>query len=105
MNYKNVNSAEFEAGMNAENSVILDVRTPGEWYEGVIPGALLINVMDPGFADQVNELDRSKAYYVYCRSGNRSGMVAGFMAQRGFGELYNLADGIMSWTGEVVQPA
>ncbi|MCE2497177.1 MAG: rhodanese-like domain-containing protein [Flavobacteriales bacterium] len=105
MNYRNIDSAAFEAGMNSEGAVIIDVRTPGEWYEGVIPGALLIKVMDPSFADRVNEMDREKSYYVYCRSGNRSGMVASFMAQRGFTQVYNLQDGIMSWTGPIGQPA
>ncbi len=105
MSYVNINPAEFEAGMKNENSVILDVRTPGEWNEGIIPGSLLINVMEPDFANRIDDLDRSKAYYIYCRSGNRSGMVAGFMSQKGFSELFNLADGIMSWTGEIAEPA
>lgn len=105
MNYVNIDSAAFEAGMNSDNAVIIDVRTPGEWYEGVIPGAELINVMDPTFADRVNDMDRDKEYYVYCRSGNRSGMVASFMAQRGFTKVYNLQSGIMSWTGQLAQPA
>lgn len=105
MNYKNIDEKAFEAGMSQENAIVIDVRTPGEWYEGVIPGAELINVMDPSFADRINDMDREKSYYVYCRSGNRSGMVASFMAQRGFKEVHNLQNGIMSWSGSMAQPA
>ncbi|HCQ29697.1 MAG TPA: rhodanese-like domain-containing protein, partial [Flavobacteriales bacterium] len=41
------------------------------------------------------------SYYVYCRSGGRSASACGAMASIGFPKLYNLAGGIMSWSGEV----
>lgn len=103
MSFQNVGQEEFRVGMEREGAVVLDVRTPGEWHEGVIPGAELINVMDPTFADRIDALDRTKPYYVYCRSGNRSGMVSSFMMQRGFTEVFNLSDGLISWDGALVQ--
>ncbi len=105
MSFQNVNKEEFKNGMEREGAVVLDVRTPGEWHEGVIPGAELVNVMDPSFADRIDALDRAKSYYVYCRSGNRSGMVSSFMTQRGFNEVYNLSDGLISWDGQLVEYA
>ena len=103
MSFQNVGQEEFRVGMEREGAVVLDVRTPGEWHEGVIPGAELINVMDPTFADRIDALDRTKPYYVYCRSGNRSGMVSSFMMQRGFTEVFNRSDGLISWDGALVQ--
>lgn len=104
--YKNIDSRTFENGIkNNPNAVVLDVRTPGEFFSGIIPGAINIDLMSGGFAEQIKALDPNKAYYIYCRSGNRSGMVAGAMSQWGFGEVYNLADGIIGWNGEIIQPA
>lgn len=100
--YKNISPEEFEKGIqNDPNAVILDVRTDAEYADEHIPGSIQINIMGPDFPQRIAELDKSKAYYVYCRSGNRSGSACGFMASQGFGELYNLGTGIMGWKGEV----
>jgi rhodanese-related sulfurtransferase len=102
--FENLTSPEFrERIQNDENAVIIDVRTPEEWAEGVIPGALLINLMSPDFMEKINELDKSKTYYVYCRSGGRSSSACGAMAQSGY-TCVNLLGGMMAWDGEVVEP-
>lgn len=89
---------------NDENAVVLDVRTADECSEGIIPGAINIDIFKgQGFIYQVDELDKSKNYYVYCRSGNRSGQACNIMNQMGFVNAYNLAGGIMAWQGPVVQ--
>lgn len=101
--YENIASDEFqEKSVNDPNGIVLDVRTQQEVDAGYIPGAIVIDIMGPDFAEKVNELDKSKNYYVYCRSGNRSGQACGYMEGNGFdGELYNLSVGMMGWTGEV----
>ena len=48
-----------------------------------------------------NELDQSKPLVVICRSGNRSMMIARFLEQNGFGELYNLNGGMTAWSREI----
>ena len=54
-------------------AVLLDVRTLEEVEQGIIPNAKHIDIyLGQGFIDQVQELDKSKNYYVYCRSGVRS---------------------------------
>jgi rhodanese-related sulfurtransferase len=53
--------------------------------------------MDPSFPGKIAELDKTKSYYIYCRSGNRSGQVCNYMSGLGFGNLYNLQGGIMAW--------
>ena len=85
------------------NAVILDVRTEDEFSEGIIPGAINIDIYKgQGFIYAIEELDKSKNYYVYCRSGGRSGQACSIMSQLGFENTYNLLGGIMNWEGEVV---
>ncbi len=85
------------------NAVILDVRAEDEFSEGIIPGAINIDIYKgQGFIYAIEELDKSKNYYVYCRSGGRSGQACSIMSQLGFENTYNLLGGIMNWEGEVV---
>ena len=87
------------------NAVILDVRTEGECNEGIIPQAINIDIhKGQGFVYQIDELDKSKNYYVYCRSGARSEQACYLMNQMGFENTFNLLGGIMQWQGEVVSP-
>ena len=88
---------------NDENAIVLDVRTEDECNEGMIPGAINIDIYKgQGFIYLIEELDKSKNYYVYCRSGGRSGQACSIMNQLGFERTYNLLGGMMEWNGEVV---
>ncbi len=69
---------------------VIDVRTPAEHAEGALEGATLIDVQSPDFRDRVDELDRDASYFLYCRSGNRSGQAAQVMADMGFTDLTNI---------------
>lgn len=74
----------------ADYSMIIDVRTPEEWDAGHIDGAVRIGIADADFATQLEELDKSADYYIYCRSGNRAGQAIDYMKSVGFsGELIN----------------
>jgi len=85
------------------NAVILDVRTEDEFNEGIIPGAINLDIYKgQGFIYALEELDKSKNYYVYCRSGGRSGQACSIMNQLGYENAYNLLGGIMNWEGEVI---
>lgn len=92
-----------EAFRNSENAVILDVRTAEEFANGYIKDAILIDVQDPqNFTEKVSELDKTKDYYVYCRSGKRSLLACQVMQSMGFSNLTNLEGGILSWDEEVI---
>ena len=94
--------AQYEADTNA---VILDVRTEDEWNDGFIPNAIHIDIYKgQGFIYAVEELDKSKNYYVYCKAGGRSQQACDIMKQLGFEHTYNLVGGIMQWTGKVELP-
>ena len=85
-----------------DNAVVLDVRTPEEVAQGIIPNAIAIDIYKgQGFIYEVEELDKSKNYYVYCKAGGRSAQACSVMNQLGFKNTYNLIGGFSEWTGEV----
>ena len=85
-----------------DNAFILDVRTADEVEEGSIPNATNIDIyLGQEFLDQVEKLDKTKNFYVYCRSGNRSGQACALMNNLGIENAYNLEGGFMNWEGEV----
>ncbi len=86
-----------------KNAVIIDVRTEDEFGEGAIPKAINIDIYKgQGFIYKLDELDKSKNYYVYCKSGGRSSQACKIMNQLGFENAFNLLGGIMQWNGDVV---
>ncbi len=97
--FENLSPAEFDAAMKASSkAVILDVRTPAEFAEGHIPGAINADIMSPNFPHRVTALDKSKQYFVVCRSGARSSRACSYLAQQGFEASVNLNGGMMSWS-------
>ena len=77
--------------------VLLDVRTPKEFEEERIEGAVLIDFQAGDFRERVAALDREKTYLVYCRTGNRTIGALKVMREQGFRDLHHLADGIRKW--------
>src|SRR5690606_37163466 len=87
------------------NALVLDVRTLEEVQGGIIQNAIHIDFYQGhGFIEKMQDLDKSKNYYVYCRSGNRSGQACNIMSQMGFENAFNLIGGMLEWEGDVVQP-
>jgi rhodanese-related sulfurtransferase len=80
-----------------ENFVLLDIRTPGEFADERIAGAVLIDYYAPTFREELSKLDRSKTYFVYCRTGNRSGKAMALFEELGFRKVVHLARGITEW--------
>jgi len=88
-----------------ENSVILDVRTEDEYNNGIISNAINIDInKGQNFIQELEKLDKTKNYYVYCRSGIRSAKACEIMNQLGFENAYNLMGGIIEWNGDVIIP-
>jgi rhodanese-related sulfurtransferase len=95
----------WEKAQADSNAVILDVRTEDEWNRGIIPGAINIDIYKgQGFIYAVEELDKSKNYYVYCAAGARSAQACNIMNQLEIANTFNLAGGISQWDGPVVAP-
>lgn len=89
---------------NDDNAVIIDVRTDIELEEGYIPGAIQMNIQNTAvFYEEAKKLDPTKNYYVYCRSGGRSGQACVLFNSLGIKNAYNLMGGMLEWKGEITQ--
>ncbi len=80
-----------------KNWVVLDVRTPNEFNEGHIKGAININIYDQNAPGRIDKLNRNAKYIVYCRTHNRSGIAVEHMMQSGFKTIYQMMDGFPGW--------
>jgi len=89
--------AAFKAKMSEPNTIVLDVRTPAEIAAGKIPGAFDLDVQNPEFKNEVNRLDKSKMYLVYCKKGGRSSRACSILEEAGFEKIYNLEGGYDRW--------
>lgn len=79
---------------------ILDIRTPGEFQAGHLAKSILIDFYSQTFADQLNRLDKTKSYLVYCRTGNRSTKSLELFKKLKFQKVYHMASGISAWKSE-----
>lgn len=69
-------------------ATVIDVRTPAEYAEGHLDGAVNIDVQDQAlFEAALTDLDPDAAYVVYCRSGNRSAAATAQMVAAGFSDV------------------
>lgn len=85
---------------NNSDAVIVDVRTEEEVNEGSIPYSIHLDIhKGQEFIDELKKLDTNKSYFVYCRSGARSGQACSIMNQLGFENAYNLMGGFSNWNG------
>ncbi len=91
-----------EALAKDPKAFLLDVRTPAEYEDTHIPNATLIDIYrSQEFIEELEKLDKTRHYYVYCRSGKRSGQACKLMNQLGIENAFNLEGGILEWEGEV----
>lgn len=78
--------------------VMIDVRTPEEIAGGKIASeALEIDYYSDDFQANLDQLDKTRKYLVYCRSGRRSGLTMEIMENLGFSEAYDLNGGILEF--------
>lgn len=87
---------------NNADIVILDVRTFEEYKGGSIKEAVNVPYDETSFTSKLNDLDKSKTYLVYCRSGVRSQKAAEVMKANGFNYLYQLEAGYNAWPHKAV---
>lgn len=86
-----VNISEFKKMLKEDPGIIIDVRTKKEYDEGHLKKTdLLYDYREIDFEDNIDQLEKDKTYYLYCRSGNRSGKAARMMRKKGFENVYNI---------------
>jgi len=102
---KDISAQEWRSLLATDrNAVIIDVRTDEEVSEGIIPGAKQIDIQNPPqFMLEIQQLDKSKNYYVYCKAGGRSAQACMVMNASGITNTYNLQGGFSEWDGDVEQ--
>ena len=84
---------------NDDAPLILDVRTPAEFAEGHLPGA--INIPYDELASRLDELgpERNAEVIVYCRSGRRAGLAESVLVETGFSNVRDLTGHWLGWPG------
>ena len=70
-----------------DGAVIIDVRTPEEYAEGHLEGAINVNLQSGSFEQEIAEQTLDGTYIVYCRTGNRSAQAVAIMTELGFGDV------------------
>ena len=89
---------EFKSKLSSTpDAVLIDVRKPEEVEEGIIEGAVSIDYTDSSFSEKIAELDKLKPYFIYCKSGKRSGDAAAEMKKVGFENIIVLKGGYKDW--------
>ncbi len=88
----------FEQTLNqTPNAQLVDVRTPEEFKQEHIPNAIMIDIKAETFEQLIQNLDRDRPVFVYCRSGKRSLQAANILEKNKFKTVYNLDGGIIAW--------
>ncbi|HZH69598.1 MAG TPA: rhodanese-like domain-containing protein [Flavobacteriaceae bacterium] len=102
---KDITAQEWKSLLATDNdAIIIDVRTDEEVSEGIIPGAKQIDIQNPTeFMQEIQQLDKNKNYYVYCKAGGRSAQACMVMRASGITTTYNLLGGFSQWDGDVEQ--
>ncbi len=96
-----LNATEFNQMLNKiSEKQIIDVRTPEEFESGYIEGAQNIDIYLSDFETRINQLNKNKPVFVYCKGGGRSNDAADVMKKSGFQTIYALDGGIMSWANK-----
>ena len=101
---KEVSALETYALMqkNSDNPdfITIDIRTPGEYKEGHLKGAVNINFFSETFKEDIAKLDRSKTYLIHCRSGGRSSQSLSIFKELEFTHIFHMTNGIIEWNAE-----
>jgi len=88
---------EMDSLLKMGNVQLIDVRTPQEYANGYIEGAVNIDFRDKNFESLIEKVDKSNPVAVYCGRGGRSGKCSTFMKKAGFTKIYDLDGGITEW--------
>lgn len=91
-----ISPVEYQAQFASDDHFLLDVRTPQEFADGHIEGAVNIPVQ---VLDQyISQIPDDMPVVLYCRSGNRSAQAVNILESAGFTDLYDIDGGVIAWT-------
>ena len=84
---------------NSPEVIILDIRTPSEFQQGHIKGAVNVDYYAADFEEKIAALDPSARYVLHCRSGSRSSKALSILSENKLENVTHLRSGIIGWTG------
>ena len=94
--YKTISASDARAMIQSSpNLLVVDVRTPEEYAQGHLAGAVNISLSDLPL--RIGSLDPNRPILVYCRTGHRSAQASAILVNAGFTQVYNMAGGITAW--------
>jgi rhodanese-related sulfurtransferase len=93
--YNNILSPDAKRLIDAGTVYLLDVRTPEEFQQGHLKGAVLIPIDQ--LKMRLGEIPRNRKIVVYCAVGPRSNAAARLLAEKGYRDVYTMQDGIVGW--------
>ena len=94
--FESLDPSSFKEKANSD-VVIIDIRTPQEYSQGMIEGAINVDFYSPSFRQDLSALDKDKTYLIYCRTGSRTSQAVSVMQDLGFNQVYVLNGGIVNW--------
>ena len=82
-----------------KEAIIIDVRTPGEYRDGHIPG--VVNIPLDELEKRIGEIPKDKKVVLICRTGSRSAQGTRLLRSKGLNNVYNSTGGMSTWKGPV----
>lgn len=83
------------AAAHSDGAVVVDVREPGEYVGGHVPGATLVPMGQ--LTSRLSELPKDRPIYLICASGNRSLSSASYLIRAGY-DAHSVTGGTGAWT-------
>jgi len=104
--FETVSVDEAREMLEKDDFFLLDVRTPVEFNESHIEGAVLIP-LENGYGSnlgpdqlleaRINEVPEGEKVLVYCRTGRRNAVASQMLVDAGYTDVYNMGGGISDW--------
>jgi rhodanese-related sulfurtransferase len=92
--------ALIQKNRNNPDFVALDVRTPDEFKDGHIEGAINVDYNSGGFRTELSQLVKNRTYLTYCRTGRRSDDAVHIMRSMGFERIIRIKGDILGWKSQ-----
>lgn len=86
-----------QAVQAAKTTQLIDVRTPEEFNQGTISGAINVDYKGEHFKNEIGKFNKEEAIFVFCARGGRSNAAAVICEELGFKEIYDLEGGFTAW--------
>lgn len=96
--FRTLSADEFKSMLaSTPQAVLLDLRTDNEIKHGMLEGAQQLDYFEKDFESNLQKLDKTKSYFLYCAVGGRSSEALELMRDKGFKKVYHLKGGIDAW--------